>query len=499
MGIQKSESRSQNGICYKEYGNEIGSMTETALEKINRFIAPHKLIHFIGIGGTGMSAIARILLEKGYKISGTDLKESINTSRLKDFGAKIYYGHAEANVREAGLVVISSAIQSDNIELIAALNHKIPVFKRAEMLGFLMNQFQHKIAVAGTHGKTTTTSMITRIFDYCHKVPTYLIGGDMNDFGGNAALGKTDYFIAEADESDGSFLCLEPNIAVVTNIEEEHMNYYKTTQNLLAHFREFIEHVIARNGYVVLNQDNAYILEITKDLPREKVLFYSLKDPSSALYAHQLEFMEKGIRYSLKLHGKDAGIVSLKVFGQHNVANSLAAIGVGLKQELSLEDIKHGIAKFSGTKRRFQLIGEVNKIRIYDDYGHHPTEIMATLKGAKDSLGRRIICVFQPHRYSRTMDLLEHFAGAFQDADLVVITEIYSANEANPMNVSAQMIVDKMKDKKFKSVLFIEKKGEIAPVLMKELKSGDVVLTMGAGDIYTVGKELLVRLKKQYT
>jgi UDP-N-acetylmuramate--alanine ligase len=278
------------------------------------------------------------------------------------------------------------------------------------------------------------------------------------------------------------------------------MNYYKTTENLLKHFKQFISGVLARQGgYVVLNKDDQYIVKIMKDLPEENILYYSVKDNSAKISATNIQHSANSTTYTLLLDGKESGNVVLQVYGIHNVSNSLAAIGVGLNEGLSLEGIKQGLAKFSGTKRRFQLIGEINKIRIYDDYGHHPTEIKATLQGAKDSLKQKIICIFQPHRYSRTIDLMDEFSQSFSFADEVIITEIYSANELNPQNISAKGIVDKMIAKNIKNVQFIEKKSAIADALLPQLRPGDTVVTMGAGDIYTVGKELLARLKNANT
>ncbi|MFA5878799.1 MAG: UDP-N-acetylmuramate--L-alanine ligase [Candidatus Margulisiibacteriota bacterium] len=463
------------------------------LKNIADYITPSKTIHFVGIGGVGMSAIARILLEQNYKVTGSDLKESINTIRLKDFGAKIFYKHDPSNLRVANMVVVSSAIREDNPEYVEAINNHIPVFKRGQMLSFIMEQFSKKIAIAGTHGKTTTSSMITMVLDSAKKSPTYTIGADMNDFQGNAALGNGNFFVTEADESDGSFLYLNPNISVVTNVESEHMEYFKSEEQLKKCFHEFIGKSQMR-GYSVLNGDDLNIQEIIKDLPKNNLIFFGLNKTAN-FSASDIVFNENGVKYTLLIDQKPVHEICLQVYGLHNVHNSLAAIAIGVKEGIPLIHIAKALADFSGTKRRFQLVGQVNDIMIFDDYAHHPTEIKATLESIKASFNRRIVCIFQPHRYSRTYDLLTDFTLAFDAAELVVITEIYSAHEQNPHNISAKMIKDKMV--KQDNTFFIAHKGKIIDNLLKHLKPNDLVITMGAGDIYTVAKELCKYLKQK--
>lgn len=454
-------------------------------------------IHFMGIGGSGMSAIARICLEKGFKISGSDLKESVNTIRLRNMGAKIFLEHDPAHIRGVHYVVVSGAIDSNNQELVSAIQAQIPIIKRAEFLGYLMDSYAKKIAVTGTHGKTTTTSMTTMLLDVAKLKPTYLIGADMNDFGGNAALGKGDYFVAESDESDGSFLLINPNIGVITNIEPEHMNYFKTIENLHSHFSQFIEKVIKANGYLIINKDDETLTKLCKDLDQTKISYFSIK-ADSEIKAADIEPSEHGIKYTLIINNKPKGTVYLKVHGMHNVYNSLAAIGVGLKEEIPLDIIIESFSRFSGTRRRLQLVGEIHDIRVYDDYGHHPTEIRATLEAIRQSFKRRIFCIFQPHRYSRTQDLLDEFASSFQDADAVIITEIYSANESAIPGLSSKLIIKKMKDQ-HPTAKFIAQKSKIPEYLLTKLAPGDLVITMGAGDIHLIGKEIINRLKNKFS
>ncbi len=465
---------------------------------INDHFSKNKLIHFIGIGGVGMSALAKILLEQGYKISGSDLKESINTIHLKDFGAKIFYKQDKHNLRGAGIVIISSAIKEDNPEYLEAKNLQLPIFKRGELLAFLMEQFKRKIAVTGTHGKTTTTAMIASIFKTAQKEPGYLIGSDMNSALGNAELGKPEYFIAESDESDGSFLFLNPNIGVVTNIELEHMDHYKTKAFLLESFKNFLLTVLNNdNSYLVLNKDDENIREISKDLNSKMVYFFGIND-QSGLNARNIEFSDKGLTYQLFNQNEFLGEISLSAFGLHNVYNSLSAIQTAFNEKIPFKVVSVGLANFLGTKRRMQLIGSIDDVLIYDDYAHHPTEVKATLFGIKKSFPeKRIICIFQPHRYSRTQEFLSEFAFAFDLADVLIITEVYSANEANINNVSAKQIVEKINNKNNRDITFIANKSQILPTISAKIKKNDFVITMGAGDIYTIAKELLVLLKQK--
>lgn len=457
-------------------------------------LSKNKRIHFVGIGGSGMSAVARILLEMGYKVSGSDLKESISTIRLKDYGATIYYGHSESNLRLADVLVVSTAISHDNPEYADAVKEKMPILHRAQMLGLLMNEFSHKVSVCGTHGKTTTSSMVTRVLEFAGVKPTFLVGADLNDYGSNAVLGKTDYFVAESDESDGSFLHLAPSIGVFTNLEPEHMDYYKTWENVVDHFTQFMSGIVDRNGYMVVNADDDALCTIAAAFPFDRVKRFGIQTLAPVM-AVDLQFSPEGTHFSLQVNGESVGEVYLQVHGVHNVYNALAAISVALSEGISIDTIKKSLFNFTGTKRRYQLVGEVNGISVYDDYGHHPTEIRVTLDGAKRSLNRRIICIFQPHRYTRTRDLLEVFPTAFDAASIVVITEVYSANEQKIKGISGKVIVEKMRANGFENAYFVANKSMIAAKLIPMLNSNDVVITMGAGDISTVGKEIVAQLK----
>lgn len=448
----------------------------------------------MGIGGVGMSAIARILLEMGYRVSGSDLKESINTIRLKDFGATIFYGHDTSNLRLADLIVISTAISEDNPEYAFAVAEKIPIVHRAQMLGMLMSEFNHKISVCGTHGKTTTSSMMTRILEFGGKKPTFLVGADLNDYGSNAMLGERDYFVAESDESDGSFLHLDATIGIYNNLEAEHMDYYKTWDNLVDHFRRFMAGVIDRGGYMVVNADEPALCAIAAEFDAKHSHYFGIQN-DAPVKAVDLQFSPEGAHFTLVVDGKSMGEVYLKVHGVHNVYNALAATVVALREGISVDIIKKSLFNFTGTKRRFQLVGEVNTISVYDDYGHHPTEIRVTLDGAKRSLNRRIICVFQPHRYTRTRDLLEVFPFSFDAASVTIITEVYSANEQKIRGISGKLIVEKMKANGYEMALFVANKSMVARKLLPLLQPNDVVITMGAGDITSVAKEIVAQLK----
>ncbi len=457
-------------------------------------LSRQSLIHFVGIGGSGMSAIARICLAQGYRVSGSDIKESVNTIRLKDLGAKIFYKHTASNVRAVDLVVVSGAIDADNDEITGAQQNGIPVWRRAEMLAELMAGFTHKISVAGTHGKTSTTSMVTAILDAAQEHPTYLIGADMNDFGGNAALGSGPYFVAESDESDGSFLDLVPNVGIITNIEAEHMNYFGDLDNLLDHFQRFAEGIFERDGYVVVNMDDGYLSQMARQWDSSKWVGFGLRNPAE-LGAENIQFHKTGVSFDLLVNGEVKQNIKLKVYGQHNVYNALAAAGVGLREGLDLKTIAEGLEKFSGTRRRFQLIGQVQDITVMDDYGHHPTEIKATLSGARNSMNCRIVCVFQPHRYTRTQYFMDDFAGAFESADVVVITPIYAANEPAIPGVTSEKLGKLVQAQHSGKVISCRQKSQVYTHLLAEIKPGDLVITMGAGDIHTVAKELVARLK----
>ena len=457
-------------------------------------ISQSKTIYFIGIGGAGMSALAKLLLEMGYKVAGSDVKESVSTIRLKDIGAIIHYPQDPKNLRLADVVVVSTAIAEDNPEYAHARSEKLPIMHRAEMLGYIMTQFKTNISVCGTHGKTTTSSMVTRVLEFGNGKPTFVIGADLHDYGVNARLGERSYLVAESDESDGSFLKLAPTVAILNNLEAEHMDYYHTWENLVSHFNTFAQGVIERKGMIIANKDDEALRGVLAPLDPLHIRYFGINAPAS-VSASGIQHDADGIQFQLHVDGNAHGCVTLKVHGLHNVYNALAAITLGVHEGIAIPTIIDSLGHFSGTKRRFQLIGESQNIRVYDDYGHHPTEVNTTLSGVKLALGRRIICIFQPHRYTRTRDQMTTFPTAFQSADHVIITEVYAANEPKIRGISGKLLADKIKGTGQNGVEFIANKSMIAAKLVPQLRPGDVVITMGAGDIATVGKELLAQLK----
>ena len=458
-------------------------MTDLNMERI-------KNIHLVGVGGCGMSGLAKILQEMGYKVSGSDLRESPNTIRLKDIGVKVHIGHESGLVREADILVYSSAITAKNIEIKEARARGLTILKRAEMLSWIMDQSQVKIVVAGTHGKTTTTAMLAKVFSVSRFQPTYLIGCDMDYVVGNAQLGNGRFAVAEADESDSSFLHLAPTVGIITNIESDHMERFGSMDVLIDTFKQFAEKV-SDDGFLIMDGSDANNCELMKKL-EARIVTYGLND--------EMEFSAKDLTFSnfcsnfLLLHkGQELGRVALSVPGWQNVLNSLPVFAIGLEFGLGVNFIATALQGFIGARRRFQTVGEYQNVLIIDDYAHHPTEIRATLSAAKLGWpGRRLICIFQPHRYSRTTLLKNEFALAFGDADKVILTDIYAASENPIPGISGKSIADLIPDKE---VLYVPRKEKIPDDLMAEIKDGDIILTLGAGDIYTVGKEILARLK----
>mgnify|MGYP001297473076 CR=1 FL=1 len=462
-------------------------------------ISRAKNIHLMGIGGCGVGAIAKILLEMGFKISGSDIKESANTIRLKEMGAHIFFEHAASNVREADIVVYSSAIDKNNPELLEAKARQIKCIPRAEMLSWILAQSKVPIAIAGTHGKTTTTSMMSLVFDKCGLNPTFLIGGETTDVGGNARLGNGKYSIAEADESDASFLFLRPKISVITNIEADHLDHFGDISKIRETFLEF-SNLLPRGGsLVVCSDDQENMAMVEKIETQADVITYGMGE-QAIFRARNIVFGESSVKFEVLKKGRLLGDVKLNVPGSHNVLNALATIAVGIDEGLDFMSINTALRCFTGVRRRFQLIGRVSGILIYDDYGHHPTEIAATLKAARQSWSsvKRIICVFQPHRFSRTMHLREYFGPCFKDADHVVLTDIYSAGEAPISGISGETILDEVLKHKQDGVVYIPKKQDISNYLVDNALPGDLIITMGAGDINTIGKEVYSRLREKH-
>ena len=412
---------------------------KVSMERVRR-------VHLVGIGGCGMSAIAKILHEKGYKVSGSDLKESSNTIRLKDAGVKVFIGHHKENVRGADLVVFSTAISRDNPEEKEARARGVKMCKRAEMLAWIMDQFRVRIAVAGTHGKTTTTSMLAQIFLGYGQDPTFLIGGETDPVDGNARLGNSPFIIAEADESDGSFLILNPNIAIITNIEDDHLDYFSGLDEIKDIFKVFAKKLGAE-GELIINVDEKNAAALSQELKDEvKIHTYGLLT-TAQLYARDVKFFKGYSTFEAVYKGRALGKVKLLVPGWQNISNALAALYVGLLNGLDFKMMASNLQSFRGANRRFQLIGEVDSIKIYDDYAHHPTEVEMTIQAAKlNHPGSRVVCVFQPHRYTRTQHFYKEFGAALSDADVVVVTDIYAASEKPISGVSAQLIFDEIKD-----------------------------------------------------
>jgi len=454
-------------------------------------------IHFVGIGGAGMSGIAEVLLTLGYRVTGSDQAASETTKRLEALGGAVFIGHAASNITGAEVVVVSSAVRRDNVEVLEARRQQIPVIPRAEMLAELM-RLKYGVAIAGSHGKTTTTSMVATLLAAGGLDPTAVIGGKLNSFASHAKLGQGEFLVAEADESDGSFLRLSPTIVVVTNIDREHLDYYRTMEELKAAFLTFINKV-PFYGLSIVCLDHPVIQELLPAVERRHVT-YGIAAQADVT-AHEIEL--KGFRSTFKVTAangprgqmrRSLGGFELTVPGLHNVSNALAAVAVGLELELPVETIRQALREFSGVERRFQMIGEAAGVMVVDDYGHHPAEIKATLAAAKNGWPRRRIVLFQPHRYTRTRDLMDEFATAFYDADLLVLTEIYPAGEPPIEGVTAERLAATLREHGHKHVVYQPDRGRMAETVLPLLRDGDLVLTLGAGDIWKVGRQLLERL-----
>ncbi|MBW1850517.1 MAG: UDP-N-acetylmuramate--L-alanine ligase [Deltaproteobacteria bacterium] len=455
---------------------------------MNRF-GKTKHAHFVGIGGIGMSGIAELLINLGYKVSGSDLKDTVVTRRLATLGCRIIIGHEKQNVEGADVVVYSSAVGLTNPEIIEAKKRNISVIPRAEMLAELM-RIKYGIAVAGAHGKTTTTSMVASILTRGHLDPTVVIGGRLDIWGGsNAKLGQGDILVAEADESDGSFLALSPTIAVVTNIDHEHMDHYGDMESIRETFVNFINK-IPFYGTAILCLDNEEIQGIIP-LLKKKYLTFGMTSQAD-LKAKDVEKEEIGASFEVIFHKESLGRIAVGLPGAHNVLNALAAIAVGLELDIDIQLIKEGLKSLGGLARRFQIKGELRDVLVLDDYGHHPTEILATLKTAKECWPeRRLIVVFQPHRYTRTKELYERFVISFNEADVLIMSSIYPAGEKSIPGVTAEWLAQGIKEHGHKEVMVCSGQEDILTELTSLVKAGDLVMTLGAGDIYKAGEMLL--------
>jgi UDP-N-acetylmuramate--alanine ligase len=448
-------------------------------------------VHFIGIGGYGMSAIAKVMLEMGYTVTGSDLAEQDLTRKLKDKGAQVFLGHHAKNVMGADLVVYSTALPKDNVEMEAAGKLNIPILHRSQMLARLLNE-RRGIAVAGAHGKTTTSSMIALVMEQTGMDPTFLIGGEIMNVGSNAKAGLGEYVVAEADESDGSFLQYRPTIGIVTNIEPDHLeNYEGSYDKLKGAYRTFLSQV-KRDGVAIVCSDDDDLRELIPQLTGRIITYGTGSD--AEYRADRIQLGDRRASFDVTYQGKQLGTIQLSVPGRHNVYNALATLIACLEAGLSFEQVAGAIRLFRGAKRRFQVLGDANGVLIIDDYAHHPTEIMATISAAK-STGKSIIAVFQPQRYSRTFFLLEAFSKAFGEADEVIITDIYSpAGETQIEGISSQRLAEMIQVNSNSNVRYIPSKDEVSAYLAQRTQPGDLILTMGAGDIWKVAEELAQRL-----
>src|SRR5436190_15872268 len=451
-------------------------------------------IHFIGIGGIGMSGIAEVLANLGFRVSGSDQKKSEVTAHLEELGVEVSEGHDAENVGDAHVVVRSTAVREDNPEIVEARRKSIPVIPRAEMLAELMRMKPHTVAVAGSHGKTTTTSMVATVLGIAGLDPTFVIGGIVRTYRANARLGKSDLMVVEADESDRSFLMLTPTIAVCTNIDREHMDYYHDMEDVRKCFADFVNKV-PFYGAAVLCLDDPHVQAVIPKVERRRVT-YGLSAQAD-ISAHEISYDQSFGSSFTVWRGIDVlGPVSLRVPGKHNVYNSLAAIAVGLELEVPFEKIAQALNEFSGADRRFQFKGDEGGVTVVDDYGHHPTEIKATLSAARiGAPHRRIVVLFQPHRYPRPHALIAELDRAFNNADVLLVTDIYAASEAPIEGISAEVLTGRIKSYGHKNAEFIGALEGAAESLRSTVREGDLVITLGAGSVHRSGDQLLALLR----
>jgi UDP-N-acetylmuramate--alanine ligase len=448
-------------------------------------------IHFVGIGGIGMSGIAEILLSLGYVVSGSDAKSGESTRRLEGLGAKCFVGHTPGNVEGADVVVYSSAVTQANPEIVEARALGIPVIRRAEMLAELM-RLKQGIAIAGSHGKTTTTSLVATVLQHAKLDPTVVIGGKLNAIGTNARAGTGDLLVAEADESDGSFLKLSPTIAVVTNIDPEHLDHYHTHEAIKNAFVDFVERV-PFYGLAVLCLDHPHVQEIIPRIDRRIVTYGT--SAQADYRADAIALKGPVTEFDLVRRGERVGRFAVRLTGRHNVLNTLAVIAIADELEVPIETTREALASFAGVQRRFTIVDEIDGITLVDDYGHHPAEIEATLEAAYAGFGRRLLVVFQPHRYSRTRDLFESFTRAFNRADVLVVTDVYAAGEAPIEGATGAKLAEAIRLHGHHRVHFEADKQKLPDVLERLVKPGDMVIALGAGDVNQSVRTLAERLR----
>lgn len=450
-------------------------------------------IHFIGIGGAGMSAIAHVLLKRGYQVSGSDLNAGHMGAKLAQEGALVYMGHAECQVDDVDAVVISSAIHQNNPELMEAKKRNLPILHRSDVLAEILNHADG-VAVAGAHGKTTTSAMISCIAAASDIDPTIIIGGEVGSLGGNARNGAGPYVVAEADESDGSFLKFYPKYAIVTNIENDHMDHYGSEENIYLAFTEFLSNV-KDGGAAILCMDSPKLRKLASETTTP-VISYGLEHEDARYQARNIRYSVNGTCYDLYVEGVFVSTVELIVPGQHNVLNSLGAIATAQAMGIPMQQILPALKKFSGARRRFETKGRIDGIWVVDDYAHHPTEIGVTLKAARQTQPKRLICAFQPHRYTRTKLLFDEFSRCFADCDQLILTDIYSAGEVPIDGVSGASLAEAVTEATQQQVTFIPTLPKLEEYLFKIAEPGDLIMTVGAGDIFKVGEELVTELER---
>jgi UDP-N-acetylmuramate--alanine ligase len=463
-------------------------------------------IHFVGIGGIGMSGIAEVLLNLGYRVSGSDLRSSGVTLRLAGLGAAVFEGHRAENIAGAEVVVTSSAIAAENPEVVEAHKLHVPVIQRAEMLAELM-RLKYGIAIAGMHGKTTTTSMVAAVLAGGGLDPTVVVGGRVDAMGSNARLGKSQYLVAEADESDRSFLKLSPILSVVTNIDREHMDCYRNMRDVKKTFLEFMDRV-PFYGMVVACNDDPILRRLLPEVQR-RIVTYGTKRGSDFLIKLETSSVADGVsknvpgdgqplsRFRVSYRKKELGEFTLHVPGVHNILNATAAIAVGVGLDVGVEAIRAGLDQFRGVDRRFQLRGRAAGVRVIDDYGHHPTEIRATLAAARQCGFRKVHVVFQPHRYTRTRDLIEEFTLAFGDADSLFVLDIYAASEKPIEGVSGEALAGSIREKGGRSVEYVSSFAEAVSAAVAVAEAGDMILTLGAGSVSQLGPMIVEKLRER--
>jgi UDP-N-acetylmuramate--alanine ligase len=450
-------------------------------------------IHFVGIGGIGMSGIAELLLNLGYQVSGSDLQFSDITERLKTLGGTIFKGHLADQIKDADVVVTSSAVSRDNPEVVAAEQASIPVIPRAEMLAELM-RLKYSVAIAGAHGKTTTTSIVASVLARGGLDPTVVIGGKLKSVGSNAVLGQGDFIVAEADESDGSFLKYSPAIAVVTNIDREHLDFYADMDAIKAVFLNFIDR-IPFYGLAVLCLDNEPIQDLIPDI-KKRCTTYGMSSQAD-FQIKDVEFEKRQSRFTVYCHGQKLGRINLNLPGLHNVYNATASIAVGIELDVPFAAIKGALETLEGVQRRLEIKGEVRDITVVDDYGHHPTEIKSTLEAVEKCWpGRRKVVVFQPHRYTRTRALFDDFTRSFYQSDVLLVLPIYAASEREIEGVSGRLLCDGIQAHGHKEVVYAAGIEDAVAYLSQNLKPADVLLTLGAGDVWKVGEQVLKGMRR---